>query len=494
MAVGEIVEGKFTWLLDDVELVGTVAIIEPDNLQIEPAPNYTHLISYSRGNNPLLWSRSDTPGRMHCETYPLEPGSIDRDEPWPLEQKPESLPFALVRRDGTTRSVQVGDIVRVVGRWVIDHHPEYCSLPEQSDPPEPSRCRSRGWLRIGPTHMEMHPFRWDTIQLVEPLRAGDPASAVLSLASPLHEEQYLGNGKWVANELAGVAGKVFIEDNSPENNFHTIVRARVDLDPPPRPDNPDPLLRCVYTESILRIGEGMPPERVRSIEQRSDGGITVRAFIDGNALLGRPPSIHDPANDRLIFQARYELRWGRRAGNAAEFVEQSVPTRMEAGNRYPVRITMRNVGTTQWSNSEAYRLGSQSPQDNGTWGLGRVDVPRTTAPGDACTFEFEVVAPPDSGPYDFQWRMLRELVEWFGAFTPRLRVDVIPRAGRAIVPDVREELRNLAAQEVRAAGLVPDFNGPSSADAWVASQRPSGGVEVDAGSTVQMFLRRGPIP
>jgi bacillolysin len=113
--------------------------------------------------------------------------------------------------------------------------------------------------------------------------------------------------------------------------------------------------------------------------------------------------------------------------NDAAFVSQSVPASMVAGTQYGVSVTMRNTGTTTWTRSALYRLGSQNPQDNGTWNVTRVELPvDPVPPGAQATFTFTVRAPAASGSYNFQWRMLRESVAWFGAFTPNVAVSVAP--------------------------------------------------------------------
>jgi hypothetical protein len=63
-----------------------------------------------------------------------------------------------------------------------------------------------------------------------------------------------------------------------------------------------------------------------------------------------------------------------------------------------------------------------------------------------------------------------------------------------VVPNVRFDPRDLAARRIRAAGLKPAFTGDNSAQAWVFTQSPPGGVRVADGSTVTLRLRTGPIP
>lgn len=106
----------------------------------------------------------------------------------------------------------------------------------------------------------------------------------------------------------------------------------------------------------------------------------------------------------------------------ALFVSQSLPDSMLCGRVYPVSVTMRNTGKQTWVSP--FRLGSQSPQDNQTWGTGRADLAGPVAPGALATIKFNVTAPPTPGAYGFQWRMVQEGVRWFGEFTPWTRVGV----------------------------------------------------------------------
>ena len=95
------------------------------------------------------------------------------------------------------------------------------------------------------------------------------------------------------------------------------------------------------------------------------------------------------------------------AANAATFVTQVVPPYMAAGQGYDVRITMKNTGTNTWPGAYDYRLGSQNPRDNFTWGLNRANLPTSVLPDNSLMIPFNVVAPTTPGEYNFQWRMLR---------------------------------------------------------------------------------------
>nr|WP_255610966.1 DUF6531 domain-containing protein [Lysobacter sp. ESA13C] len=104
----------------------------------------------------------------------------------------------------------------------------------------------------------------------------------------------------------------------------------------------------------------------------------------------------------------------------AQYVAQSVPSSILPGQTIGVSVQMRNTGNAPWTNADAYRLGSQSPVDNSDWGLSRVAVSGSVAPGEVATFTFNIIGPAsDFGQTRyFQWRMVRDGVTWFGDPTP----------------------------------------------------------------------------
>ncbi|MBN1210376.1 MAG: hypothetical protein JXB05_36320 [Myxococcaceae bacterium] len=110
----------------------------------------------------------------------------------------------------------------------------------------------------------------------------------------------------------------------------------------------------------------------------------------------------------------------------AGFVSQSVPTTVLAGRSFTVSITMKNTGTHAWTAGKSFKLGSQAPQDNTTWGVSRVllGANEVIHQGQQKTFTFTLTAPTTPGQYAFQWRMLQEAVVWFGGFTPLTTINV----------------------------------------------------------------------
>lgn len=112
----------------------------------------------------------------------------------------------------------------------------------------------------------------------------------------------------------------------------------------------------------------------------------------------------------------------------ALYVSSSVPSPLAPGQVVQAQVTMQNLGGTTWTaaGSNPFRLGAQAPQDNSTWGMDRVDVPQNVAPGEEVTFGFPITAPTAAGTYAFQWRMVQELVAWFGDFTADVPIVVAP--------------------------------------------------------------------
>lgn len=115
--------------------------------------------------------------------------------------------------------------------------------------------------------------------------------------------------------------------------------------------------------------------------------------------------------------------------NSAQGVQTNtvIPTNVEAGTSFPYEVVMRNNGTTTWvvGGANPYRLGSQNPADNSTWGTSRIGIPNDVAPGGQVAIRGNMTAPMAAGAYNFQWRMVSESAQWFGDFTPNSVINVI---------------------------------------------------------------------
>ena len=202
-------------------------------------------------------------------------------------------------------------------------------------------------------------------------------------------------------------------------------RCNDDIDGKPRPaptprqtssgqDNA-PSLASVAAQSLLAVlssgmNGGRPAFDIPLFDFFSDEG--------GYSVSDSRPPLYYPAAAPLA-QAQ---------PNASIFVAQSVPTVMQIGQQYNVAVTMRNTGTNTWTSAAGYNLGSQNPQDNLTWGMTRVALPTTVAPGAEVTFAFTVTAPSTPGTYNFQWRVVQDGVAWFGDFSSNVSVSVASAA------------------------------------------------------------------
>ncbi|MBX3272207.1 MAG: hypothetical protein KF729_18225, partial [Sandaracinaceae bacterium] len=137
-------------------------------------------------------------------------------------------------------------------------------------------------------------------------------------------------------------------------------------------------------------------------------------------------SFHGDIDEVRISRTVRDLTFAPRPGNAAGFVDQWVPERVEAGASFVAHLTMRNLGTTAWSPDTQHRLGAQAPMDNARWGTGRVDLPRRVQPGETITIVASLTAPTELGEHAMQWRMVHEGAEWFGDETALATVTVVP--------------------------------------------------------------------
>ena len=112
--------------------------------------------------------------------------------------------------------------------------------------------------------------------------------------------------------------------------------------------------------------------------------------------------------------------------NGAGYFNQSIPGSVTAGQSFTISINMYNSGNTTWSPGGSYSLGSQNPQDNNTWGLSRISVGGSIAPGASKNFTATVTAPSTPGNYNMQWRMVQDGVEWFGGLSDNAVIQVNP--------------------------------------------------------------------
>ncbi|HEX8088524.1 MAG TPA: NBR1-Ig-like domain-containing protein, partial [Blastocatellia bacterium] len=110
---------------------------------------------------------------------------------------------------------------------------------------------------------------------------------------------------------------------------------------------------------------------------------------------------------------------GGGGSNNSQFMTQNAPGTWVPGQTYSVSISMKNTGTTTWTTS-SYKLGSQSPANNTSWGPSRISLSKNIPPGSMGIFTFNITAPTAPGTYNFQWQVIQEGVGFFGALTPNI--------------------------------------------------------------------------
>ena len=166
----------------------------------------------------------------------------------------------------------------------------------------------------------------------------------------------------------------------------------------------------------------------------------------------------------------------------ASFVSVSgAPTKMAAGGTATVTVTMQNTGTTTWTSSGGYGLGSQSPQDNDTWGLSRVPVPSDVVPNESVAFTFTITAPETAGSYTFAWSMVRDPGAWFGSGTGDVTIVVEdPSFGDATVAD-----QTWAQDTMIDALTLPEAGGVGGVLTYALTPSPPDGVTFDASTRTQ---------
>ena len=161
----------------------------------------------------------------------------------------------------------------------------------------------------------------------------------------------------------------------------------------------------------------------------------------------------------------------------ASFVSSlGVPSRMAVGGTATVAVTMTNTGTTTWTSSAGYGLGSQSPQDNQTWGLSRVSVPSDVAPNETVAITFTITAPETTGSHTFAWRMVRDPGAWFGSGTGDVTITVEdPSFGDATIPD-QTWVQNTMIDAL----TLPAASGTGGVLTYAVTPSPPAGVTFDA--------------
>ena len=183
------------------------------------------------------------------------------------------------------------------------------------------------------------------------------------------------------------------------------------------------------------------------------------------------------------------------APNNAGFVSQSVQPVMAADQKYTVSLTMKNTGSATWTAGNNYRLGSQNPQDNKIWlrTSNRVYLASgdSIGPGQQKTFTFTVTAPSSAGTYHFQWKMLREMVAWFGNPSADLSIQVLPKTAPVSNAGFEQGTTGWSGYRAAASAVGSPVHSGGKALSLTASgpaYQVKGGVSCNGGSNTAPFV------
>jgi hypothetical protein len=138
--------------------------------------------------------------------------------------------------------------------------------------------------------------------------------------------------------------------------------------------------------------------------------------------------------------------------SAARGPQVGVPTSIPRGSTVAVSVTMKNNGTTTWTQDTGYRLGATGYP----FGSPRHELTKQVKPGDSFAFTFTIAAPPS--PSAFEWQMTQYNDGWFGQRS--LLVTIAPaeptacaglrasiKALKGDIADLQKELKKAAPQD-----------------------------------------------
>lgn len=143
-------------------------------------------------------------------------------------------------------------------------------------------------------------------------------------------------------------------------------------------------------------------------------------------------------------------------------ITQPPLAQMTPGQQASVTVLATNLGSTTWTPQGRYRLGSQDPQDNTSWGTNRVELSGPVVPRSSSASTFTITAPAGAGNYNFSWQMVREMVHWFGQSSGRHIVPVGVTAPAAC-QQLAQQWRDLKGQldDVKQEIASLDWNDPA---------------------------------
>ena len=108
----------------------------------------------------------------------------------------------------------------------------------------------------------------------------------------------------------------------------------------------------------------------------------------------------------------------------SQFVLQTVPTIVNVGQQFTVNVRWLNTGTDLWDPSTGFKVRSQNPASNTTWGINTLIPSATVLAGQQLNLSFTVLAPSAAGNYNFQWELFQDGVGQFGQMSSNVSITV----------------------------------------------------------------------
>jgi hypothetical protein len=100
------------------------------------------------------------------------------------------------------------------------------------------------------------------------------------------------------------------------------------------------------------------------------------------------------------------------------------PANPTPGQIFSSTFVVANCTGNTWTKNGTFKLGSQSPQDNTSWGKTRIDFPIDVPTNNKINFIATLTAPVTAGSYVFQWGLVKESGAWYKSFSPPLLTSV----------------------------------------------------------------------
>lgn len=186
-------------------------------------------------------------------------------------------------------------------------------------------------------------------------------------------------------------------ENTGTTSWNSDYRIRV--------NSTDQKINSIWSVSEMELGRVIEPGNTATIELKVTAPVAEGVYpfqaelLHGSNVFGESSK---PVEISVSKQVGYND-----ALNSSAFVEQTVPSEMEAGRPYKVLVSMTNTGKTTWK-AGSYRLimldASGNPLTGSVWTTYSVGIDEDITPGGTKVFNFDVT-PLVAGTYPLQWRM-----------------------------------------------------------------------------------------